>query len=219
MQKDLGDYRKSYEKSALMEDSISDNPIQLFQTWFYEVEKSDGVDEPNAMTVSTVGLDGFPKSRVVLLKKYTHEGFIFYTNYESDKAKAMASNPSVCLLFNWVNSGRIIQIQGRACKISENESINYFQSRPRGSQLGAWASQQCRVVDSRTILEDRLKSYEQQYENKDIAKPDHWGGYLVKPFTFQFNEIVDTSFQKEEIYQLETDYSWSKNINIKFKTI
>tara|TARA_R110002050_G_scaffold179741_3_gene313228 strand:- start:351 stop:950 length:600 start_codon:yes stop_codon:yes gene_type:complete len=195
------------------------NPMQHFQKWFYEADGIYNEREPNAMSLTTVGKDGYPRSRIVLLKKYTWEGFIFYTNYESDKAKAIASNPSVCLLFNWVNSGRIIQIQGRACKISENESINYFQSRPRGSQLGAWASQQSRVVDSRTILEDRLKSYEQQYENKDIAKPDHWGGYLVMPFTFQFNEIVDTSFQKEEIYQLETDYSWSKNINIKLKTI
>lgn len=193
--------------------------MQHFQKWFYEADEIFDEREPTAMSLTTVGKDGYPKSRMVLLKKYTWEGFIFYTNYESDKAKAIASNPSVCLLFNWVNSGRIIQIQGRACKISENESINYFQSRPRGSQLGAWASQQSRVIDSRTILEDRLKSYEQQYENKDIPKPDHWGGYLVKPFTFQFNEIVDTSFQKEEIYQLETDYSWSKNINIKLKTI
>lgn len=193
--------------------------MQHFQKWFYEADGIYNEREPNAMSLTTVGKDGYPRSRIVLLKKYTWEGFIFYTNYESDKAKAIASNPSVCLLFNWVNSGRIIQIQGRACKISENESINYFQSRPRGSQLGAWASQQSRVVDSRTILEDRLKSYEQQYENKDIPKPDHWGGYLVKPFTFQFNEIVDTSFQKEEIYQLETEYSWSKNINIKLKTI
>jgi len=91
MQKDLGNYRKSYEKSELLEDSISDNPMQLFQTWFYEVEQSGGLDEPNAMTVSTLGLDGFPKSRVVLLKKYNHEGFIFYTNYESEKGKAISA--------------------------------------------------------------------------------------------------------------------------------
>lgn len=193
--------------------------MQYFQKWFYEADGVFEEREPNAMSLTTIGKDGYPKSRMVLLKKYTWEGFIFYTNYESDKAKAIASNPSVCLLFNWVKSGRIVQIQGSACKISENESINYFQSRPRGSQLGAWASQQSRVVDSRTILEDRLRHFEEKYEGKDIPKPDHWGGYLVKPSRFQFSEIVDGSFQKEEIYHLETDYHWSKNINIKLKTI
>ena len=99
MQKDLGNYRKSYEKSSLNEEVISDNPMELFQKWFYEVEASDGVDEPNAMTVSTIGLDGFPKNRVVLLKKYTFEGFIFYTNYESEKGRAISQNPNVCISF------------------------------------------------------------------------------------------------------------------------
>ena len=99
MQKDLSDYRKSYEKSELTEDSIKGNPLEQFQKWFYEVEASDGVDEPNAMTVSTIGLDGFPKSRVVLMKRFTFEGFIFYTNYQSEKGKAIAANPSVCLSF------------------------------------------------------------------------------------------------------------------------
>ena len=193
--------------------------MQHFQKWFYEADGVFEEREPNAMSLTTVGEDGYPKSRMVLLKKYTWEGFIFYTNYESDKAKAIALNPSVCLLFNWINSGRAIQIQGKAHKVSENESINYFQSRPRGSQLGAWASQQSQVVDSRSALEDRLKNFEQQYEGKDIPKPNHWGGYLVQPSTFQFNASVDSSIQKEEVYQLEADYKWSKTTTIKFKTI
>jgi len=115
MQDDLGNYRKSYEKSTLTEDTISNNPIELFQKWFYEVEASDGVDEPNAMTVATIGVDGFPKSRVVLLKKYTYEGFIFYTNYESEKGKAIAQNENVCISFFWPTSDYHKGESGKNC--------------------------------------------------------------------------------------------------------
>ena len=116
MQNDLGNYRKTYDKKALLERELPENPLQLFQTWFYEVESSGGVDEANAMTVSTIGLDGFPKGRVVLLKKYTHEGFIFYTNYRSEKGKAIVANPKVCLSFFWPNLERQIIIKGIAEK-------------------------------------------------------------------------------------------------------
>ncbi len=186
MQKDLSEYRKSYEKSALTEESISDNPLQLFQTWFYEVEKSDGVDEPNAMTVSTVGLDGFPKSRVVLLKKYTHEGFIFYTNYNSEKGKAIAKNPKVCVSFFWPNLERQVIIKGIAEKLAENLSDGYFESRPDGSKLGALVSDQSSVISSRSVLVDKLNQLEEEYRNKEIERPNHWGGYLVKPISIEF---------------------------------
>lgn len=186
MQKDLADYRKSYEKSALMEDSISDNPMQLFQTWFYEVEASDGVDEPNAMTVSTIGVDGFPKSRVVLLKKYTEEGFIFYTNYESEKGKAIAANANVCISFFWPNMERQIIIKGRAEKIPENLSDGYFESRPKGSRLGAVVSNQSAVIASREVLEEKLKMLEKEYQDKEVKRPESWGGYIVKPVSLEF---------------------------------
>jgi pyridoxamine 5'-phosphate oxidase len=186
MQKDLGNYRKSYEKSALMENSISDNPMQLFQKWFYEVEASDGVDEPNAMTVSTIGNDGFPKNRVVLLKKYTHEGFIFYTNYESEKGKAIAKNPNVCISFFWPNLERQIIIKGCAEKIAKNLSDGYFESRPKGSKLGAIASNQSSIISSREILEEKLKGLEKEYERKEIERPAFWGGYIVKPVSMEF---------------------------------
>jgi len=186
MQNDLGNYRKSYEKSALMEDSISDNPIQLFQKWFYEVEAAKGVEEPNAMTVSTIGLDGFPKNRVVLLKKYTHEGFIFYTNYTSEKGKAITANPNVCLSFFWPNMERQVIIKGKAEKISANLSDGYFESRPKGSRLGALVSDQSAVVESRKVLEDQLKVLEKEYDGKEVARPDFWGGYIVKPVSVEF---------------------------------
>lgn len=186
MQKDLGNYRKSYKKSELLEDTISDNPMELFQKWFHEVEASDGVDEPNAMTVSTIGEDGFPKSRVVLLKKYTHEGFFFYTNYNSEKGKAIAENPNVCISFFWPNLERQIIIKGKAEKISANLSDGYFESRPDGSKLGAIVSEQSNVISSREFLEGKLKELEEEYVGKEISRPDWWGGYIVKPISMEF---------------------------------
>ncbi|SMC55883.1 pyridoxamine 5'-phosphate oxidase [Cellulophaga tyrosinoxydans] len=186
MQKDLGNYRKTYEKSELSEKSVTDNPMELFQKWFYETEASEGVDEPNAMTISTIGLDGFPKSRIVLLKKYTHEGFIFYTNYNSEKGKAIANNPKVCLSFFWPNMERQIIIKGVVEKIPENLSDGYFDSRPDGSKLGALVSNQSEVISSREEIEDRLKELENKYQGKEIQRPSHWGGYIVKPISMEF---------------------------------
>lgn len=209
MKQDLSDYRKSYEKSELLEENCVENPIEMFRNWFLEVERSETVSEVNAMTLSTIGLDGFPKSRVVLLKKYTHEGFIFYTNYASEKGLAMAANPNVCISFFWPAMERQIIIKGKVEKIAENLSDGYFESRPRGSRLGAIVSDQSSVIPSRGHLEQKLKDLEKAYEGKEIERPAHWGGYIVKPTEIEFWQGRANRLHDRIRYQLQTDYSWT----------
>lgn len=209
MQKDLGNYRKSYEKKALLESEVGDNPIALFQQWFHEVEASESTDEPNAMSLSTLGLDGYPKTRVVLLKRLTHEGFVFYSNYQSEKGKAIETHPEVCLSFFWPVLERQVIIKGKAERLAENLSEGYFESRPRGSQLGAWASDQSQKVPSREFLEERLEHFEKDYEGKDVPKPPHWGGYLVRPVSLEFWQGRPNRLHDRIRFELQEDFNWA----------
>lgn len=208
MEKDLSNYRKAYLKKELLKTEVPKNPIDLFQQWFHEIEASQGIEEPNAMTLSTIGTDGFPKSRVVLLKKFTGEGFIFYTNYLSEKGKAMAAHPEVCLSFFWQNSEQQIIIKGTAEKIAKNLSDGYFESRPDGSKLGAWASPQSEIVSNREALELQLKTLEKRYQNQEIPRPKHWGGYLVKPMSIEFWQGRANRMHDRIRYTVQKDYSW-----------
>jgi pyridoxamine 5'-phosphate oxidase len=205
---DLSNYRKSYDKSALLENQIPEDPINLFHKWFYEAEDLNAADEVNAMTVATIGLDGFPKSRVVLLKKFDEEGFVFYTNYNSEKGKAIIENPNVCLSFFWPTVERQIIIKGRAEKTADIISDNYFASRPDGSKLGALVSPQSEVILNRDFLEHSLIELEKEWEGREIERPSHWGGFLVRPVEVEFWQGRPNRLHDRIRYQLQTDFDW-----------
>ena len=211
MQKSLEDYRKSYGKSELLEENIPSFPLPLFASWFEEAEAHPEIAEVNAMSLATCGIEGFPKNRIVLLKSFGLEGFNFYTNYESEKAKDIEENPRVCLSFFWPALERQVIIKGFAMKISEEESTSYFVSRPRGSQLGAWASNQSKILGSRKELEDQLKEIEDKFQGKDVEKPSHWGGYLVTPQSFEFWQGRNNRLHDRIIYEFIENDTWERN--------
>lgn len=209
MEEDLSNYRESYEKQQLLESNLYEDPMELFQAWFHEVDNNFNEGETNAMTISTIGLDGFPKSRIVLLKKFTLEGFVFYTNYDSEKGKAILANPNVCLSFFWPLAERQVIIKGKAEKTSRKSSDDYFNSRPRGSQLGALVSHQSEIIANREVLEKKLRQLEKTYEGQDVPRPNYWGGFIVKPIEIEFWQGRANRLHDRIRYQRNTDLNWT----------
>jgi pyridoxamine 5'-phosphate oxidase len=185
-QEDLGHLRKSYQKGALNIDDIQNDPMIFFKNWFDQANETQAIEEANAMTLSTLGLDDFPKSRIVLLKALIEEGFVFYTNYQSEKGTSIAHHSKVGLAFFWPPLERQVIIKGEAVKLTNEASDAYFQSRPKGSQIGAIVSDQSKVISDRSIMEAKLEALEIEYAEKDVPRPEHWGGYVVKPQCIEF---------------------------------
>tara|TARA_B100000795_G_C22754338_1_gene420826 strand:- start:412 stop:1056 length:645 start_codon:yes stop_codon:yes gene_type:complete len=207
MSQNLQDYRRNYKKGELSKNSVDPNPFQQFQTWFSDTKLSETVAEINAMTLTTLGLDGFPKGRVVLLKKYDEYGFYFYTNYLSEKGKSIMQNEKVSLSFFWPSLERQIIIKGIAKKTSKKDSENYFSSRPFGSKLGAIVSSQSEVIKNREVLEKKLSLLELEYAEKEIEKPENWGGFLVAPISMEFWQGRPNRLHDRIRYTLK-EYDW-----------
>ncbi len=177
--------RQRLIEQGLNRSELDASPLREFELWYREAIES-GIHEPGAMSLTTVDADGQPWQRIVLLKLFDEKGFVFFTNYESKKAKQIALNPRVSLLFPWHMLGRQLIITGEAEKVTTAESIAYFVTRPRGSQIGAWASGQSQLINSRSILETGIDRMKQKYANKEVPLPSFWGGYRVKPIAFEF---------------------------------
>ncbi len=184
--KKIAQLRKDYASAPLEREALHADPIEQFRHWFQEALQAD-LPEPNAMVLATVGLAGKPAARVVLLKGLTDQGFIFYTNYLSRKGLELAHTHAAALVFNWLELHRQVRVEGEVVKLSPEASTEYFQSRPKGSQIGAWASPQSRPVQDRAELESRVQAFEEEYAGHTVLpRPQHWGGYLVIPEMIEF---------------------------------
>ena len=202
----IADLRKSYERAELDESASAADPLDQFATWLQQALDAQ-LPEPNAMTLATVGADGRPSTRVVLIKGFDARGIVWYTNYESRKGRELAGNPHAALQFHWVELERVVRIEGRVEKASEAESDAYFKTRPLDSRIGAWASPQSQVITSRAVLVANAAKYGAQFL-LNPPRPPHWGGYRLVPERFEFWQGRKSRLHDRLRYRLDTDSRW-----------
>ncbi len=206
MKPDIASIRKEYAREKLEIDTVAQNPVAQFELWFMEA-LSANVLEANAMTLSTVTESGRPSSRVILLKGVENEKFVFFTNYQSNKGRELEANPYCALNFFWPELERQVRIEGAVARISEARSTDYFKSRPRGAQVGAWTSPQSTPIAGRNLLESRYRELEEEFNEKDIPKPKQWGGFEVDPFLFEFWQGRPNRLH-DRILFMKSDNNW-----------